>query len=137
MAAWFGWFVIVSVTAAAATTTSVDNSTARNVDVFRQRLRAYLGCRPCDAGLCAALPPKCGETVLEIGARRVRGPGAPTPSSIVSICSGFVARRTSAAAAAAGFVAPQGDTASVLSNQCCSQDQLTCNETKAKTETSK
>jgi len=111
MAAWFGWFVIVSVTAAATvTTTSVDNSTARDVDVFRQRLRAYLGCRPCDAGVCAALPPKCRETVLEIGARRVRGPGAPTPSSIVSICS--------------GFVAPQGDTASVLSNQCCSQDQL-------------
>jgi len=110
MAAWFGWFVIVSVTAAAATTTSVDNSTARDVDVFRQRLRAYLGCRPCDAELCAALPPKCRETVLEIGARRVRGPCAPTPSSIVSICC--------------GFVAPQDETASVLSNQCCSQDQL-------------
>ena len=67
MAAWLGWFVVVGVALAAAT--ALDNSTDHrlHVEVFRQRLREYLGCTPCDAGLCPGLPEKCLETVMEIG----------------------------------------------------------------------
>jgi len=71
MAGWFGWIVTLGVAMAASTKMENGNSTSggrqQGQEVFRQRLREYLGCTPCRADLCPGVPDNCRETVMEIG----------------------------------------------------------------------
>ena len=60
-----GWYMTVCLIAVIAVN-ALDNRRP-STEVFRQRLREYFGCSPCDVDLCPIVPNDCVETALEIG----------------------------------------------------------------------
>jgi len=68
MATCLSWYLVVSLWCLVAAVPLNDFTPGRlATSVFRQRLREYFGCSPCEVALCASVPEKCQETVLEIG----------------------------------------------------------------------